>query len=261
MPETDEKRWQGLAQSVRREVARRFPGWTGGNAHDPGITLMELFAFLADNLLSRSRPIGARERAAVAQRLASVAATLATSAVGSAARTGEGLLRVNYYFGQLLDVDDFTVEQDYVREKFRRHNRRLHGAGIVTGLGVSIDRRGGGARVVIAPGFALSPLGEEIDVRRRVSRPLPTKGKALFVLVRFAERPCRPAPALGSGAGSGAPSFTRVEETSEVSLAPAADAQAVSIARLTRTNAAWALDRRFEPARTASHRFAARSKG
>ncbi len=245
---TDEKRWRALAQAVRREVVRRFPDWTGGNAHDPGITLIELFAFLAENQLFR--PIDARQRTAVARRLVGVASALATTGVERAERTGEGPLRVNYFFGQLLDVDDFTTEQNYFRGKFRRHNRRLHGWGTVTGLGVSIDRRGGGARVVVAPGFALDPRGEEIEVPRRTSRPLPAKGTALFVHLRYAERPRRPAPAPGNRVAPG-PTHSRVEETFEISLAPARDTKAVALARLTRVGRKWVLDRRFEPPRVA----------
>jgi hypothetical protein len=44
----------------------------------------------------------------------------------SAVRDEDGLLRVNYFFGQVLGVD-FTAEQNYLREKFRRLNRLLHG--------------------------------------------------------------------------------------------------------------------------------------
>ena len=243
----DDKRWRALAQAVRREVVRRFPDWTGGNAHDPGVTLIELFTFLAENLLYR--PIGARRRTAVARRLVGVASVLATIGVERAERTAEGPLRVNYFFGQLLDVDDFTAEQNYVREKFRRRNRRLHGSGIVTGLDVSTDRRGGVARVVVAPGFALDRRGEEIEVPRRTALALPTKGTALFVHLRYAERLRRPTPALGKSRPTEARPYSRVEETFEISLAPSRDARAVTLARLTRVRRNWILDPRFEPPR------------
>jgi hypothetical protein len=42
--------------------------------------------------------------------------------------------RLNYFFGQLLGVDDFQSEQAYFREKQRLHNRCLHGYGTVCGL-------------------------------------------------------------------------------------------------------------------------------
>jgi hypothetical protein len=223
----DEKRWRALVRSLRRDIIRHFPDWTGGNVHDPGITLLELFAFLAENLLYRSGAAG----------------------VESAGRKREALLRMNYFAGQLLDVEDFTAEQDYFREKLRRRNRRLHGAGVVSGLGVSIDRRKGAARVVVSPGFALDPLGEEIEVPRRISLPLSAKVKARWVQVRYAERLRRPSPAPGSAGRSGTRPYARVEETFEVLLAPAARANAVSLARLTRAGGKWALDPRFCPTR------------
>jgi hypothetical protein len=42
---------------------------------------------------------------------------------------------------------------------------------------------------------------------------------------------------------------TRVEETFEISIAPARDPMAVTIARLTRIARDWVLDRRFETPR------------
>jgi hypothetical protein len=42
--------------------------------------------------------------------------------------------RLNYFFGQMLGVDDFRSEQNYFREKHKMHNRCLHGYGTVCGL-------------------------------------------------------------------------------------------------------------------------------
>ena len=44
------------------------------------------------------------------------------------------LRRLNYFFGQMLGVDDFRSEQSYFREKHKLHNRCLHGYGTVCGL-------------------------------------------------------------------------------------------------------------------------------
>jgi hypothetical protein len=225
---TDTRPWRALVKSLEREVVRRFPAWKGGNSHDPGVTLVELFAFLTENLLYRSAPAGARRRAR------------------AAAKGGEALLRVRYFSGKLLDADDFTAEQSYVRGKLRRRNRWIHGSGVVSGLDVSIGRTKGAARVVVAPGFALDPRGEEIEVPRRITLLLPTKGRALFVLARYSERFLRPATVAPS---SPTKSWTRVEETFQISLAPTASANTVKLARLTRANGKWALDPRFRPRR------------
>lgn len=46
------------------------------------------------------------------------------------------LRRLNYFFGQMLGVQDFQTEQNFFREKLKLHNRCLHGYGVVCGLKV-----------------------------------------------------------------------------------------------------------------------------
>lgn len=93
--------------------------------------------------------------------------------------------RVRYYFGQLLDVDDFVQEQAYHLAKSRRHNRSLHGWGIVAGLEVSAV--GSGRRQVsVGPGFALDPCGNEISVSDPVVVDVPDDGPT-FLVLRFEE--------------------------------------------------------------------------
>jgi hypothetical protein len=55
--------------------------------------------------------------------------------------------RPHFFTGQLLTADDLQAEQDYFRGKSRLHHRLLHGWGIVSGLGVSIDQ---GATLVVS---------------------------------------------------------------------------------------------------------------
>jgi hypothetical protein len=75
--------------------------------------------------------------------------------------------RNRYFTGKLLDEADLTQEQNYFREKARRHNRMLHGWGVVCGLCV---RPGGvGGEVTIEPGYALDPYGDEIVVEDEVT--------------------------------------------------------------------------------------------
>lgn len=75
-------------------------------------------------------------------------------------------LRNNYFFGKLMDVPDFEVEQQYVVEKFRRHHARLHGSGVVCGLEVlqhpnpACQPR----HVIVKPGMAIDCCGNEILV-------------------------------------------------------------------------------------------------
>ena len=109
----------------------------------------------------------------------------------------------------------------------------------------------GGAKVVVSPGFALDRLGEEIDVRRRLLLPLPTKGSALFVLLRYAERPCRAVPVAGkSGRANHPPASKR---PSRPSLAPARRRRRRPDRDThPRQRRLAGLDRRFEPPRAAS---------
>ncbi len=77
--------------------------------------------------------------------------------------------RNKYYYGKLLSVDDFQLEQRYVNNKRRMTNRFLHGAGVAAGLYVvRIDEK----TISLENGFALDSLGREIVVDRPVIRRL-----------------------------------------------------------------------------------------
>ncbi len=67
-----------------------------------------------------------------------------------------------YFFGKLLGVSDFDLEQDYFNSKRWLMNRLLAGSGVVCGLGVApaVD----GTRLVIEPGVAIDGWGREIIV-------------------------------------------------------------------------------------------------
>lgn len=74
--------------------------------------------------------------------------------------------RVRYFPRQLITANDMIQEQEYFREKLRRHNRFLHGWGVVWGLEAAASpTQDKPWKVTIAPGYALSPLGDEIYVR------------------------------------------------------------------------------------------------
>jgi hypothetical protein len=49
----DDLRFQELVSEARTRIARHSPGWTEHNVSDPGITLIELFAWFTDILLYR----------------------------------------------------------------------------------------------------------------------------------------------------------------------------------------------------------------
>ncbi len=72
-------------------------------------------------------------------RLSSRLAAGATKQAGTDMNclTGSGLLeRVRYFPRQMITPADLTQAQDYMRAKLRRHNRMLHGWGVVCGCEV-----------------------------------------------------------------------------------------------------------------------------
>src|SRR5690349_7218895 len=44
----DDRTFEALVEDATRLIRRRAPEWTDHNRHDPGITLVELFAWLAE---------------------------------------------------------------------------------------------------------------------------------------------------------------------------------------------------------------------
>jgi hypothetical protein len=76
-----------------------------------------------------------------------------------------GLERVRFFPRQLLGADDLNAEQQYFREKQRRHNRYLHGWGVVCGVAVkpapTADKP---YQVLICPGYVITPCGDEIMI-------------------------------------------------------------------------------------------------
>lgn len=52
-PNLDDRRFQDLVDDAKRLVQQRCPEWTDHNVSDPGVTLIETFAFLVDTLLYR----------------------------------------------------------------------------------------------------------------------------------------------------------------------------------------------------------------
>lgn len=78
----------------------------------------------------------------------------------------------NYFFGMLLGVEDFRAEQGFHLGQHRRHQRSLHGAGVVAGYGVSFKPTE--MEVRVAPGQAVDALGRDLVLEgaQCVSLPL-----------------------------------------------------------------------------------------
>lgn len=229
-----------LARDLQRAVGRVAPDWTGGNPHDPGITMLELLAFVLDDLHHRHTALSPRGRR-LASELAGHASALA--ATGDNGDCEPGLRRVNYFAGELLGVDDFRTEQQYLRDRLNRRNRLLHGAGIVAGLEVTVATDANGAQVAIGPGLAFAPDGNEIFLDAPCLLALPASGADSYVQVAYREAPCQGAIAGTSSQPS------RIVETSARSLAATPDANAVTLARVRCLRGRWRIDAKFAPPR------------
>ncbi len=52
-PDLDDRRFQQLVDEAKRYVQQRCPEWTDHNVSDPGVTLIEVFAHMVDQLVYR----------------------------------------------------------------------------------------------------------------------------------------------------------------------------------------------------------------
>ena len=248
----NDKQRATLARDLQRAMARVAPGWSDAGAHDPGITMLQLFAFILDDLQHRLAALDPPGRRLV-RDLATRAGALAASLDDTADDCGDGLARVNYFAGMILGTDDFSAEQDYLRHRLARLNRFLHGSGVVTGLEATVAGTSSAASVTIAPGFALDRAGNEICVAAPCSLALPDSGAALMVAIAYRERPCRPVPTPGNPAdpagGTTSVRPSRIVETFDMTLAVTPAADAVAIARVQRARGRWRFDSGFKPPR------------
>jgi hypothetical protein len=142
-----------------------------------------------------------------------------------------GTVRPRYFQGQLLTEQDFTDEQNYFREKLRRHNRLLHGWGVVCGLRAT--PASAGCAVIVSPGYALDPCGDEILLEGEALLTLPGGERAdppnrarekdevcpdgaWLVAIRYVEMPLQKAPVMGGSGEAGGVEPSRIRETCEL---------------------------------------------
>jgi hypothetical protein len=159
--------------------------------------------------------------------------------------------RPRYYPRQLITPDDLTLGLEYLLRLQRRHNRLLHGWGVVCGAQVApvIPAEGTGTarpwKVVVRPGYILDPYGREIlidtevcfDLRRRCVTGVtgqscgekvdpwcgdvfvkPETDGPLFVAVQYKQvqsRPVRVQP-VGCGCDDSACEFSRWRDAFEI---------------------------------------------
>jgi hypothetical protein len=126
---------------------------------------------------------------------------------------------VRFFRGQLITAEDLTQDQVYFREKQRRHNRLLHGWGIICGLDVTTA---GGCFVKISSGYALDQMGDEIVVAEPVRLDVcaenrTDEGRTGYLAVRYATRATRPIAAEAS-ANEDATEYSRTRDEFELGV-------------------------------------------
>jgi len=62
IPNLDDRKYQQLLDEALARIPIHTPEWTNFNKSDPGVTLIEIFAFMTENLLYRSNQIPERNR-------------------------------------------------------------------------------------------------------------------------------------------------------------------------------------------------------
>lgn len=93
LPNLDNRRYQELLDEALARVPVYTPEWTNFNKSDPGVTLIEIFAFMTESLLYRANQVPERNRKKFL-KLLNVPLQPATSAQGLATITNEkGLLQ------------------------------------------------------------------------------------------------------------------------------------------------------------------------
>lgn len=150
------------------------------------------------------------------------------------------LERVQYFPRQLMTADDMTAEQEYFREKLRRHNRYLHGWGVVCGCEVVPNPDSDHPwQVQVCPGYVITPQGDEILIPEAVnfdlagdwhqahdpcasalpgSKKTADQPQVVYLAVCYAEcstRPVRTHPA-GCACEEAACEYSRVRESFEL---------------------------------------------
>jgi hypothetical protein len=166
------------------------------------------------------------------------------------------LARPRFFSGKLLTAEDFEQEQQYVIEKQKRHNRSLHGFGIVSGLNVTTGSR----KIAVEPGLALDCQGNEIVIGTvQLLSPTATGDacRAAYVNIRYAEEGLEPVTADG-GANT-----STIKESFQIAIEQencnrghrhvrarwlaCGTLHALTIAKLKHSAQGWRVDRSYRP--------------
>jgi hypothetical protein len=166
----------------------------------------------------------------------------------------DSLERPRFHSGKPVTPEDLALEQLYFLEKLKRHNRSLHGFGIVSGLKVTTES----GKIAVGPGMALDCQGNEVVIRNAQLLFPPASSESwrtAYVNIRYAE---------DSGAQTTIPGTTEVstiKESFEIAIVPencnrghrhvrarwlaCGQPHALTIAKLRHSAQGWRVDRGY----------------
>ena len=116
------------------------------------------------------------------------------------------LERNRYFYGKLLTVRDFEIEQKYTRTSAQLMHRLAFGAGVVCGLGVSASDD---STLLIESGMAIDYQGRMVVIEEPLLRKLQmiegqetVKGKeSAYLCMDYLETAAEPVNAVGAASG------------------------------------------------------------
>ncbi len=112
---------------------------------------------------------------------------------------------INFFEGRILTGQDLRDEQEAARHQ-RRLLGRAAGAGVVTGLDVTVDNKGSAGEkpvLAVAPGLAITPSGDALELRQ-VEKIALARAKAAVNGTPSVFKPCQDRPPgvdIAAGAG------------------------------------------------------------
>jgi hypothetical protein len=154
-----------------------------------------------------------------------------------------GEKRLRYFYGQLLTASDFQDEQQYHLQMSRRHNKLLHGPGIVIGLELNVSGGTTSPLVVVSPGYAIDTDGKELILVERIALQIGNRQSPQYVTIKHTEKQ------TDWRAEDGGPTNSwRVEDCLLACLvAEPESCEALTIGRVVPGPSGWDVDRTFQP--------------
>ncbi|MDQ2922540.1 MAG: hypothetical protein M3R52_13130 [Acidobacteriota bacterium] len=169
------------------------------------------------------------------------------------------LERPRFFTGKLVTAEDLALEQLYFLEKLKRHNRSLHGFGIVSGLKVTTDS----GKIAVDAGMALDCQGNEVVIGTvQMLSPTTTSEswRTAYANIRYAEDSGAPATITTI---AGATEVSTIREGFEIVIGlencnrghshvrarwlACGEPHALTIAKLRHNSQGWRVDRRYRP--------------